>query len=89
MDEEEILQADIVYPIKKKDDTTCQPVIFVDDIHDTIDLSGNIIELDKQPPIIIDSQDNVMDIPTTQSSMDILLPLVKDQPVKSQLPPVS
>lgn len=46
MDEEEIVQADVVYHIKKKDDTTSQPVIFVDEIHDTIDISRNIITPD-------------------------------------------
>lgn len=53
VDEEEIVQADIFYPINKKDDTTSQPVIFVDDIRDTIDLSGNIIAPNMQPPKII------------------------------------
>lgn len=74
---------------KHKGDTNSLLVIFVDDIHDTIDLSGNIIEPDKHPPIITVSQVNAVDIPTTQSSVDIPPPPVKYQQVKSQLPSVS
>lgn len=68
MDEKGIVQANIVYPIKKKDDTTSQLVIFVDDIQDTIDLSRNIIELDVQ----------AMEELVIQSSVDITPPPVKD-----------
>lgn len=89
MDEEDIVQAEIVYPIKKKDDGTSEPVFFVDDIYDTIDLSGNIIALDMQPPEITDSQVNIVEISTTQPSVDIPPPPVKDQLVKPQLPLVS
>lgn len=78
MDEEEIAQDDVIYPIKKQDDTTSQLVIFVDDIQDTIDLSRNIIVLDMQPP-------KISKIPTTQPRVDIPPPLAKEQPVKPQL----
>lgn len=89
IDEEEIVQVDIVYPIKKKDDTTSQLVIFVDDIQDTIDLSRNIIVPDMQPSEITSSQVNTVKILATQPSVDIPPPLVNDQQVKPQLPPVS
>lgn len=83
------MQADIVYPIKKKDDTTSQLVIFVDNIQDIIDLSRTIIAPNMQPPKIMDSQFNTIEIPTTQPNMDIPPPLVNDQEVKPQLPLVS
>lgn len=47
MDEEEIVQDDEVYPLKKKDDS----LILVDEVvQDIVDLSGDITALDMDPP---------------------------------------
>lgn len=49
MDEEEIFQAGVVYPIKKKDDS----IILVDeDVQDIVDLSGDITAPNIDPPTI-------------------------------------
>lgn len=52
LDVEEVITLDVVYPVKHKDDTSSPPVIFfVDDtkeIQDTIDTTGNVIELVKE-----------------------------------------
>ncbi|XP_059068686.1 uncharacterized protein LOC131859148 [Cryptomeria japonica] len=53
----------------------------------TLGRNRNIIEPDKKPPSI--SLINAVDIPSTQPSVDIPPPPVKDQQVKSQLPPIS
>lgn len=86
MDEEEIVQADVVYPIKK-DDTIVQQVILVDEIEDAIDLSGDITAPDMQQPKITELQVTSVEKPTTQLGVDI--PPVKEPPVKLQLPLVS
>lgn len=87
MDEEEIVQANVVYPTKKKDDTIVQQVILVNDIEYAIDLSGDITTLDMQPPEISDSQVTKVEKPITQLGVDI--PPIKEQLVKPQPPPVS
>lgn len=48
LDAEEFITLDVVYPVKDKDDTSSTLVIFsvdeVEDIVDTVDLTGNDIE---------------------------------------------
>lgn len=62
MDEEEIFQADVVYPTKKDDS-----IILVDeDVQDIVDLSGDITTLDMDPPTITKVQVTSVDQLGTQ-----------------------
>lgn len=93
LDEEEIIPPDIVYPIKHKDDTTSLLVIFVDDIdeiQDTIDTIGNIIEPVMEPleQLVITITHEATEAPVIQSSVDIHLPPEKEHQVENQLPPI-
>lgn len=46
MDEEEVIQPDKIYPLKKNGDSI---IHVVDDVQDTIDLSGDNIVPDMEP----------------------------------------
>lgn len=67
MDEEDIVQDDEVYHVKKKDDTI---IHVVDDVHDTVDLSGDIIALDMEPPKITVLQVTLVGQLATQPKVD-------------------
>ncbi|XP_059078120.1 uncharacterized protein LOC131876681 [Cryptomeria japonica] len=62
MDEEEIVQANEVYPVKKKDDT----IIHVDDVQDTVDPYGDNVAPDMEPPEITDLQVKLVEQLATQ-----------------------
>lgn len=49
MDEEDIIQPDEVYPLKKKDDSI---ILVDDDVQNTVDLSGDNVAPDMEPPAI-------------------------------------
>lgn len=67
MDEQEIVQPDIVYPIKKKDDF----IILVDeDVHNIVDLSRDNTAPDMEPPTIIEAQVTLVDQSAIQLKVD-------------------
>lgn len=67
MDEEEVVQANIVYPIKKKDDS----IILVDeDDQNNVDLSGDITAPDMEPPTIVEVQVTLVEQPGIQLKVD-------------------
>lgn len=83
MDEQEIVQADIVYPTRKKDDS----IILIDeDIQDTVVLSGDITALDMDPPTILEVQVTLGDQPGNQLK-EVSEPTT-EQLEKPQSPPV-
>ncbi|XP_057848284.1 putative cysteine-rich receptor-like protein kinase 9 [Cryptomeria japonica] len=83
MDEEEIVQADEVYLVKKKDDTI---IHVVDEVKDSVDLSGDNTTLDMEPPEITDIQVTLVEQPTTQ--LKVVNPPEIEQSEKPQSPSV-
>ncbi|XP_059071397.1 uncharacterized protein LOC131865868 [Cryptomeria japonica] len=82
LNDEENIAPDVV---KNKDDTTSPPIIFfvddIDEIQDTIDTTGNIIEPDKESvlqPVISETQ-KVVDTPVNEPSVVKPTEVVKDQ----------
>lgn len=81
MDEEEIVQADEVYPIK--DETI---IHVVDEVQDTVDLSGDNIAQDMEPPEITNLQVKLVEQPTTQ--LKVVNPSEPEQLEKPQSPSI-
>lgn len=83
MDEEAIIQPDEVYPLKKNDDFI---IYVVDDVKKIVDLSGDNIAPDMDPPANADVQVTLVEQLTTQLKVDN--PPTTKQLEKPKSPPV-
>ncbi|XP_059077885.1 uncharacterized protein LOC131876484 [Cryptomeria japonica] len=94
LDTEEIVVLDEFYNAKDKGDTISPPIIFfmdeTKDVEDTIDTTGTYNELvkEKEQESNMVKDKKAEEAPTTEQSVDMPPPPVKEHNVESQLPPV-